>query len=1291
MASPSDNNTEEDQKVPDEDETPVVKDIQAHYLRCPSPSFSMMSDRFSTISDRFSMVSGSDAESIFMEPIHLSSAIAAKKIINEELKPKDLKRASTPESMLESAEQLMVEDLYNRVKDMIDDRSLFNTPCVMDIQRALVQDRLEAPLNPVDEVWPNIFIGEKSVAVNKARLKRLGITHILNAGHGTGVYTGNNFYQGLNITYMGIEVDDFPDADISPHFRTCAEFLDEALLTHRGKVLVDSMMGVSRSAVLVAAYLMIFHNMSIMEALMEIRKKRAINPNEGFIKQLRQLNETLMEERDEDDDVDKMIQEWQKRNEKYQNEDWWEAQLLCEDGDNESLAEVGKSPGPQPDDLESVTSEDVQMLKDRIKRRPRRPPSDSVSTTSCSSYADLWKQRLKEIEEQAAARYRIKERDEDDDVDKMIQEWQKRNEKYQNEDWWEAQLLCEDGDNESLAEVGKSPGPQPDDLESVTSEDVQMLKDRIKRRPRRPPSDSVSTTSCSSYADLWKQRLKEIEEQAAARYRIKERDEDTCSEASQRKIDDDVDKMIQEWQKRNEKYQNEDWWEAQLLCEDGDNESLAEVGKSPGPQPDDLESVTSEDVQMLKDRIKRRPRRPPSDSVSTTSCSSYADLWKQRLKEIEEQAAARYRIKERDEDTCSEASQRKIDDDLESILSDSSSMYNFCQKNKENLTPLERWRIKRLQFGWNKKEAEADGKSGEQKEGEAETPVPSLEDVNITAYQTWKLKQQKKYGGEANKDEILEMSRGEDSATAKRRQRREELLERSRKTLEESQSVCGWETESSVSSIPLSAFCAGAFPSASVAGDDNMSVLSGRSSVLSGRSTRSQVPVPPAPPEPPVPVLGPNGEQMVNIANIQNWIANVVNETLMQKQAEMGMTGSLPPSRAGSVFSLGAGSAVGHGVDDDKSSVLSGSSYSSALPRYPNRAESVLSAGSRSASVLSAGVRANSVLSAGGASNLSSVSRLGSRRSKITTTSVPLYSLFQDQVNLHKLDTMEKEIKSDMREKMASYELKKITEDNKRSTLYKKKKQKDEDEDKEGDSSLGKSLGFNIDGPPEKPKPKRDFGRSGILNLPASANPDCSVDEWLQNVRPPSGKPSRFSDDTAEPRMSRPTYEEPQDIPEFDFSSRRSSIAAQEGDEEDYSFTSRYESYRDLSRDPSPEFSSQPRRMQLGAEASWNGASESSYYRTGRHLGRYETEEEDSYQEYTAKRKFTHSSRFEDSESTRTTRTSQNDEEDEEVSAFINQIRQRARARVAEELEDDEILSAWRKQKEDKSNNSNDS
>lgn len=74
----------------------------------------------------------------------------------------------------------------------------------------------------------------RSVAVNKGRLKRMGITHILNAGHNTTVFTGPNFYTGMEIQYLGAEVDDFPDCDISKFFRPAAEFLDEALLTYRG-------------------------------------------------------------------------------------------------------------------------------------------------------------------------------------------------------------------------------------------------------------------------------------------------------------------------------------------------------------------------------------------------------------------------------------------------------------------------------------------------------------------------------------------------------------------------------------------------------------------------------------------------------------------------------------------------------------------------------------------------------------------------------------------------------------------------------------------------------------------------------------------------------------------------------------------------------------------------------------------------------------------------------------------------------------------------------------------------
>ncbi|KAG7467038.1 hypothetical protein MATL_G00149040 [Megalops atlanticus] len=289
MASHGIVNTEADQVVP-EDNRDSIRSIQSFYLRNPSNSAGQLPH--------------TNTGGVFTEPVHLSSAVAAKQIINEELKPRAVRAEPVPESMRESARQLMVEDLYNRVRDMMDDSSSYSTPCVMDIQRAMVQERMEAPLNPVDEVWPNVFIAEKTVAVNKSRLKRMGITHILNAAHGTGVYTGSDFYSDMNIQYQGIEVDDFPYVDISPHFRRAAEFLDEALLTHRGKVLVNSVMGISRSAVFVAAYLMIFHHMPIMEALLALRKKRPICPNEGFLKQLRQLNEALLEERAGDDHND---------------------------------------------------------------------------------------------------------------------------------------------------------------------------------------------------------------------------------------------------------------------------------------------------------------------------------------------------------------------------------------------------------------------------------------------------------------------------------------------------------------------------------------------------------------------------------------------------------------------------------------------------------------------------------------------------------------------------------------------------------------------------------------------------------------------------------------------------------------------------------------------------------------------------------------------------------------------------------------------------------------------------
>lgn len=56
-------------------------------------------------------------------------------------------------------------------------------------------------------------------------------------------------------------------------------------------------MGRSRSAALVLAYLMIYKNMTVVDAIDQVLKHRCILPNRGFLKQLRELDIKLALER----------------------------------------------------------------------------------------------------------------------------------------------------------------------------------------------------------------------------------------------------------------------------------------------------------------------------------------------------------------------------------------------------------------------------------------------------------------------------------------------------------------------------------------------------------------------------------------------------------------------------------------------------------------------------------------------------------------------------------------------------------------------------------------------------------------------------------------------------------------------------------------------------------------------------------------------------------------------------------------------------------------------------------
>ncbi|XP_076980965.1 dual specificity protein phosphatase 13A [Tamandua tetradactyla] len=167
------------------------------------------------------------------------------------------------------------------------------TPCpsVLELEELLRAGKVSC--GRVDEVWPNLFIGDVATANNRFELWKLGITHVLNAAHG-GLYCqgGPDFY-GSRVTYLGVPAQDLPDFDISAYFSSAADFIHRALSTPGAKVLVHCVVGVSRSATLVLAYLMLHQQLPLRQAVIAVRAHRWVFPNRGFLHQLCKLDQKL--------------------------------------------------------------------------------------------------------------------------------------------------------------------------------------------------------------------------------------------------------------------------------------------------------------------------------------------------------------------------------------------------------------------------------------------------------------------------------------------------------------------------------------------------------------------------------------------------------------------------------------------------------------------------------------------------------------------------------------------------------------------------------------------------------------------------------------------------------------------------------------------------------------------------------------------------------------------------------------------------------------------------------------
>ncbi|KAF8205211.1 protein-tyrosine phosphatase-like protein [Mycena galopus ATCC 62051] len=137
-------------------------------------------------------------------------------------------------------------------------------------------------------VWKNadtiidnkLYLGNLDAARSTRSLTDLRITHILSVC--AELIPAEHPHSGIR--HMRISVEDVDYADLLIHFPSACQFIDNAIRSG-GIVLVHD--GVSRSAAVVAAYLMWSRRLSATKALENIRRVRnQIWPNAGFQEQL---------------------------------------------------------------------------------------------------------------------------------------------------------------------------------------------------------------------------------------------------------------------------------------------------------------------------------------------------------------------------------------------------------------------------------------------------------------------------------------------------------------------------------------------------------------------------------------------------------------------------------------------------------------------------------------------------------------------------------------------------------------------------------------------------------------------------------------------------------------------------------------------------------------------------------------------------------------------------------------------------------------------------------------------
>ena len=139
------------------------------------------------------------------------------------------------------------------------------------------------------QIIDNLWLSSISSACNREMLHKYKIETIISA------FLGSTASFPFDFHYERAKLRDVEDENILEDVKRLLPIIHNELVEDRG-VLCHCMHGKSRSATIVAAYLMKYKNMSADEAIEFIQSKRSqVDPNPGYIRQLKEFEQELKE------------------------------------------------------------------------------------------------------------------------------------------------------------------------------------------------------------------------------------------------------------------------------------------------------------------------------------------------------------------------------------------------------------------------------------------------------------------------------------------------------------------------------------------------------------------------------------------------------------------------------------------------------------------------------------------------------------------------------------------------------------------------------------------------------------------------------------------------------------------------------------------------------------------------------------------------------------------------------------------------------------------------------------